>query len=157
MKKFKVNLKRNKFNIFLLIICIFIAFFIFVKPEAFKINLKKDFHKDIITLSSVFGGFSFTTYGIIIGLSSQRVMRKLERMGFTSAYYFSVSCSLVAIVVSLICSLIGLFISRYNESIFIAQIELISFIIGVLFFIASIINVLMMQKIIRNEIRETKD
>lgn len=156
MEKFKVTVSRNKFNLFLLTISTGLLIWILFQPETFKINLKKDFHKDIITLSSVFGGFSFTTYGIIIGLSSQKIMMKLEKQGFTSPYYFSVSVSLISIIISLICSLLGLFVSKYNESLIIAQIELAFFITGVLFFIASIINVLGMQKIIREEIRKTE-
>ncbi|WP_149038986.1 hypothetical protein, partial [Exiguobacterium sp. SH31] len=122
MEKFKVTLSRNKFNLFLATISVGILIWIWFQPETFKINLKKDFHKDIITLSSVFGGFSFTTYGIIIGLSSQKIMMKLEKQGFTSPYYFSVSVSLISIIISLICSLLGLFVSKYNESLVIAQI-----------------------------------
>lgn len=157
MQEFFTTIWRNKFNVLLVVTSAVIGYLIFKKPDLFQIDFKKDFHKDIITLSSVFGGFSFTTYGIIIGLSNQKIMRRLERMGFTSPYYFSVSLSLLAIVISLIFSLLGLFLSELNESILIAKIELFSFIVGILFFIASILNVLSMQKLIRKSIRESDD
>ncbi|WP_214780944.1 hypothetical protein [Exiguobacterium sp. S3] len=152
-----VTFRRNIVNFLLALVSLSILIGVLIKPDLFMINPNKDFHKDIITLSSVFGGFSFTTYGIIIGLSSHKIMRTLERMGFTSAYYISVSTSLITIVISLVCSLMGLFITRFNETMIIAKFELAFFIIGVLFFIASIINVLDMQKVIREEIRNSDD
>ncbi|MCQ4090638.1 hypothetical protein [Exiguobacterium sp. LL15] len=152
-----VKFRRNASNIILGLVSIAIIIGVFVKPDLFLIDPDKDFHKDIITLSSVFGGFSFTTYGIIIGLSSQKIMRTLERMGYTSPYYVSVSISLFTIVISLIFSLTGMFITQLNGSVIVAKLELATFMIGVLFFISSIFNVLDMQKVIRNEIKNSND
>lgn len=152
-----VKLRRNASNIILGLVSIAILIGVFVKPDIFLVEPDKNFHKDIITLSSVFGGFSFTTYGIIIGLSSQKIMRTLERMGFTSPYYVSVSVSLFTIVISLIFSLMGMFITQLNESVIVAKLELATFMIGVLFFISSIFNVLDMQKVIREEIKKSND
>jgi len=55
-----------------------LAFFI---PDFFSLSVNNEFYKDIITLSSIFIDFSFTTYGIIIGLLSQEVMINMKRKG----------------------------------------------------------------------------
>ena len=153
--KTRVKIRRNKYNIILLIIGALSILVVFFKPEFFSLSVNKEFHKDIITLSSIFGGFSFTTYGIIIGLSSQEVMIKMERKGYTSPYYWSILISLFFIMLSLILSFLGLFIPPFTDNKKLAMAELITFLMAVLFFIASILNVMVIQRQIRKSIKKT--
>lgn len=152
--KTRVKLSRNKYNILLLGAGVLFIITVLIKPDWFSLKMDKDFHKDIITLSSIFGGFSFTTYGILIGLSSQTVMIKMERRGYTSPYYLSIIISLIFIMISLLLSFMGLFIPPLLKVQLLGMAELISFFMAVLFFIASIINVMVIQKEIRKDIKK---
>lgn len=85
---------------------------------------------------------------------SQNVMIKMERRGYTSPYYLSIIISLFFIMISLLLSFAGLFIPPLLKVNALGMAELITFLMAVLFFIASIINVMVIQREIRKDIKK---
>lgn len=151
----KTKISRNRYNISILAFGLGCLLLVLFKSSWFSMEVNKDFHKDIITLASIFGGFSFTTYGILIGLSSQKTMIQMEKRGYTSPYYLSIIISMIFIMISLLLSFAGLFISPLKTHNIWAMLEIITFLMGVLFFIASIMNVMAIQREIRKDIKKS--
>ncbi len=75
-----------------------------------------DLQVDFITISTVFAGFSFTTLGLLLGLSSEKLIERIKDTSIVSRKVDKMMTSITYFLISVFVSLI--FILGVNESIF---------------------------------------
>lgn len=74
--------------------------------------MKKADHFSILSLSSMLGGFLFTSLGIMIsGLGLERIKR-LNRYNFLNSYYKAVDIAIVFNIITVLCAILLLSINK---------------------------------------------
>lgn len=63
-------------------------------------------HFNIITISTVFAGFMFTSLGIIIGFNSNQAIRKFERISTMDKIYKNIIIGIIFSIISVCISLV---------------------------------------------------
>lgn len=69
---------------------------------------------DYITISTVFAGFSFTTLGLLFGLSSEKLIEKIKNTSIIMNKAGRIICSIVFFILSVVVSLF--FVLGLNDS-----------------------------------------
>ena len=148
-KKGKKYYRRNKKNVFLLIILGVAAYF-FVYFDVIEVTgIDKSFHLDMLTINSMFAGFLFTSLGIMISILDKERIKKLDKSGYMDNYINAIYIGLAFHVISIICSLLLIIFSETTIDIWLMYAEQLSLLIGVSFFIKSILNVLQIISMVR--------
>ena len=139
-----------------IIIVSFMIFFVFLDFKFNIINIpdgNENINRQInyITIGAIFAGFSFTTLGLLIGMSSEElieniketdiIIRKIRRLSIT-ILWFMVS-AIISIFFILGLNNLNLFnesnLNLINHALYIIGIE--TFIMGIIYFIASVIDI----------------
>lgn len=74
---------------------------------------------DYITISTVFAGFSFTALGLLLGLSSEKLIEKIKNTNIIMHKVRRIICSIVFLILSVVVSMLfvlGLDVTFTNES-----------------------------------------
>lgn len=121
------------------------------KTNFFSIPMSdvKDLQNNIVTISSVFAGFSFTVLGLLISLSSTNIMIKLKQTDVLSRKCVIISSSIQMFVVATIVSLSYVYIIVYKiENAFLSNQILIygicHFTAGIILFVVSVIEMIVL-------------
>jgi len=132
-----------------IIICVLIILF----NDIFVINLGQDssYHINIITINSILSGFSLTNLGILISISDEQLVKKLEGTDVLVRRNTVISHSIIFGVISIVCALLFILKSIYSINIpvdlymfkkilktFIFNVEMLSLIFSIFYFLLSI-------------------
>lgn len=97
---------------------------------------------NLFTVSSVFAGFSFTTLGILLGMSSEKVMEKLQNTTVItnksqkivmSLWFFSLSCFISLAFIIGILQFLPLLLQRS-----IYYLGILTLVLGIFYFVLSV-------------------
>ncbi|WBW95266.1 hypothetical protein [Oceanirhabdus sp. W0125-5] len=152
LKEFRKQLKRNLWNIGLLIVSLLMVF-LMIKHGILEVDstLTTSDHFNFLTINSILAGFLFTGLGIMIsGLSKEKVLR-LESAGYLDKYYFAIYTAIFLNILSIVAAIMIIYNEKYNTIDFILYMEQISLLLSIIFFIKSMNN---LRKII-NKIRKS--
>ena len=103
----------------------------------------------MLTINSMFAGFLFTSLGIMISMLDKERIKKLDKAGYMDNYINAIYIGIVFHVISIICSLLLIICSATTSDIWLMYVEQLSLLIGVSFFVKSIINVLKIISMVR--------
>lgn len=79
-------------------------------------NSMSDRQIDFITISTVFAGFSFTALGLLLGLSSEKLIERIKNTSIIAGKVNRIITSIIFFILSVVISLF--FVLGINESIF---------------------------------------
>lgn len=79
-------------------------------------NSMSDRQIDFITISTVFAGFSFTALGLLLGLSSEKLIERIRNTSIIAGKVNRIITSIIFFILSVVISLY--FVLGINESIF---------------------------------------
>lgn len=79
-------------------------------------NSMSDRQIDFITISTVFAGFSFTALGLLLGLSSEKLIERIKNTSIIAGKVNRIITSIIFFILSVVISLF--FVLGVNESIF---------------------------------------
>ena len=97
---------------------------------------------DYITISTVFSGFSFTALGLLLGLSSEKLIEKIKNTDIILDKIGGIISSIVAFILSVTVSLIfvlGLDISLFSASPTLLVVDKLLYVLGVGYLIGGIV------------------
>lgn len=118
-------------------------------------------HFNFITVNSVFVGFLFSSLSLILGLSSIESIIRLERGGFMSNIYENIIYGITFSFLSIICSLIMIFMSANLSkftlliNVLVPSVELLGLLLTIIVFFKAVIDVKFIIKVVRNNIKKT--
>lgn len=96
---------------------------------------------DYITISTVFAGFSFTALGLLLGLSSEKLMNKIKNTNIIIDKVERIICSIVFFILSVIVSLffvLGLNTSLISHTNVLLIVDSIVYVLGIGYLISGI-------------------
>lgn len=104
--------KNKKAVLFLLLTVLFYLMLSkhIISLDAFTGNESNSVHFNLITVNSVFAGFLFSSLTLLVGLSSTKTVIVLERSNYMESIYKNIISGLITSLVSIIASLICIFI-----------------------------------------------
>jgi hypothetical protein len=144
MKKF---IKRNKLNIVL----VFLSVIGLILLAVFKkITISNYNAYNVISNNAIFGGFLYTGLGIIVSIIDKENIKYLDKHGYMDNYINGIKIGLVFNIISIIAALL-LIAFDVKYAVFIKYVSFLSMIIGVVFFIKSVFNIMKLIKIVRNQ------
>lgn len=141
--------RRNKSNFFLLLILVIFLGIIFYNDvfETFDVDI--GFHINILTINSIFAGFLFTSLGIMIGILDKERISRLDKAGYMDNYFNAIYIGLFFHVISILISLILVITPGMEINQLLTKLEQTTLFLGISFFVKSIINVLKIIKMVR--------
>lgn len=148
------KLYKNKANIILILLftvfaCMSIYFeFIPKLPE------KNDVHFNLLTISTVFSGFLFTSLGILIGFIDKANMPDLESAGFVGQYFNGILTGIALFLISVATSLVLIILKDIPYQLKLYNLEVFTLLGGITFFIKAVIDVFAILRKVRMHIRE---
>ncbi len=97
---------------YIVYLVIFVIFCIirFVSIDESSILLNTSYYFDLISVSSILGGFMFTALSILISISYSDVVKMLEESGHMDSIYFNITFGLIMAFLTIILSIISIFI-----------------------------------------------
>lgn len=148
-RKKKNYYRRNRSNIFLLIVLIILAYLSFHFDVFQTLNMETDFHIKILTINSVFAGFLFTSLGIMISILDKERITRLDNAGYMDNYFNAIYIGLFFHILSIAMSLLLIIVPKADVYGLFTKTEQISLFMGVSFFVKSVVNVLQIIKMVR--------
>lgn len=138
-------------NLFLLISCILISVIVI---QSHLININELIANNFLSINAIFAGFLFTSLGIIAGVLDKDIIIFLDKGGYLDSYINGIVIGLVmhllSAILELILSNIDLPIGLQTE-IFIDKAIFLLLFIGIVFFVKSMLNILKLIKLIRQQ------
>lgn len=109
-------IKSKKLQILVEFVVLFVMGLLNMKWKVIQVPGKMaDLQANIMTVSTVFAGFSFTVLGIVMGMSSEKIIEKVKETGVMKKRCDIIAKSIIAFVVSSSLSLF--FILKLDQSI----------------------------------------
>lgn len=128
----------------LLLIVITLFSFLF-KFELLKLDMDSSFHFSLITINSIFAGFLYTNYSLLLGLSDNEVVKKLKNSTLIEKRNKHILSGILSAVISVIAGLVIVIIQFDTKSIpqkyvkdFLVELELLYMALSIIFFLLSI-------------------
>ncbi len=97
---------------------------------------------DFITIGTVFAGFSFTALGLLLGLSSEKLIERIKSTSIITNKVNRIITSIIFFVLSVVISLffiLGLNVSMFEKTSFFDKVNSFFYVIGVGYLILGII------------------
>lgn len=97
---------------------------------------------DFITIGTVFAGFSFTALGLLLGLSSEKLIERIKTTSIITNKVNRIITSIIFFVLSVVISLffiLGLNVSMFEKTSFFDKVNSFFYVIGVGYLILGII------------------
>lgn len=136
----KIALRKNKSLVIMYIIFISLIY-ILLKKNIFIINNElicdNNFQYNIISFNSVIAGFLFTGLSIIMTLSEKPGIDRLYKGGYLDVFYNTVLLGILHHVISILSGILLLFNIKQFLNINVRTLEIIFFLLGMLFFVKS--------------------
>lgn len=117
---------------------------------------------DLISVSSILGGFMFTALSILISISYTEIVRMLEESGHMDTIYFNITVGLIMAFLAIILSIVSIFVDlpvwiyKHSYMIILLQLKnyLIVFLVGgcIISFGLSILDLKFIVKRIRQRL-----
>jgi hypothetical protein len=111
-----------------------------------------DYYFDLITMSSIFAGFLFSSLTLILGLGKSSTTIFLERADQMGSIFFNLVGGIMFSVLSIMALFIQFMLRCVNDIWFLIDIYLIIVVIG--FFLFAVFDVRLVIRCIRQEIRK---
>lgn len=128
----------------LLSIIISVLSFLF-KFEPLKLPMDSTFHFSLVTINSIFAGFLYTNYSLLLGLSDNEVIKRLKNSTLIEKRNKHILSGILSAVISVIVGLIIVIIDLDVKSTpqkyvndFLVEIELLYMALSIIFFLLSI-------------------
>lgn len=102
----------------------------------------KGIHFNLLTVSSIIGGFMFSGLGLLVGVSGNKLMKELDRAQLMDSIYNNVIAGILFSVISIIFALImifNIFIMDIAKK-YIVSVEIIALALGIVCFFLSVID-----------------
>lgn len=148
----KIKFNRDNLILLFLIICMLISAtryeFISEVPD------NEDLHFNLLTISTVFSGFLFTSLGLLIGFIDRANMPELETAGYTSKYFNGVLIGIVMFLISIFVSISFIVFVEIPKEVKVFNFEVFLLIGGVLFFIKAVHDVFKILRKVRKRIKD---
>lgn len=154
LKKLNLKRKKNKVNFYLILfslLLMFIASYFKVIP---KVPEKDDIHLAILTISTVFAGFMFTSLGLLIGFIDRGNMPELESAGFTGQYFNGIIIGIAFLVFSMAVSFFTVINPDFTKNSTVYNAEVFSLIAGILFFLKAVLDIFKILRRVRTFVKE---
>lgn len=154
IKKLNLKRKKNKVNFSLILfsfLIIFLASYFKLIP---KVPEKDDIHLAILTISTVFAGFMFTSLGLLIGFIDRGNMPELESAGFTGQYFNGIIIGITFLVFSMSVSFFTVINPDFTKNLTVYNIEVFSLIAGILFFLKAVLDIFRILRKVRTFVKE---
>ncbi len=145
----KRAINRNKLNIVLLLFSLVVLTFLFFK-DIFVLNSFNGY--SIISTNAIFAGFLYTGLGIVVSVIDKEIIKYLDKHGYIDGYINGIKTGLIFHIISILIAF-GLMLMEIKQS-FLYILQVISFgsmLIGVVFFVKSVFNILKLIRIVREE------
>lgn len=97
---------------------------------------------DFITIGTVFAGFSFTALGLLLGLSSEKLIERIKSTSIITNKVNRIITSIIFFVLSVVISLffiLGLNVSMFEKTSFFDKVNSFFYVIGIGYLILGII------------------
>lgn len=113
--------------------------------ESLKLTMDANFHFSIITINSIFAGFLYTNYSLLLGLSDSELIKRLKSSSLIEKRNRHILSGILSAVISVIVGLIIVVLEldlkvvaqkRIND--FFVEAELLYMALAILFFLLSI-------------------
>ncbi|MFP3892754.1 hypothetical protein U5N25_03485 [Exiguobacterium indicum] len=151
---FKEKFKKNLLNFILIVLSILLILSAWKFKFIPKVPDKDDIHLAILTISTVFAGFMFTSLGLLIGFIDKANMPELESAGYTGQYFNGILIGIAFLVLSITVSFITVINPDFIKNCAIYNIEIFSLISGILFFLKAVIDVFSILRRVRNFVKD---
>lgn len=138
---------KNWISLFLVLAVSIVGSILLLKSSFFDIckleKLESDFHYNAISMSAIIGGFLFTGITILISVIDRERIERLWNNSYLDNLYRSAFVGMIANVITIITafSLILIDVSKKAKDILL-QIEVVTIIIGIIFFVWCIIKLI---------------
>lgn len=146
---------------------VLIAYWYITKKGFIDINILDSNHFNLITINTVFAGFLFTALAMIVGLSTQKIIIRIERANFMEVIYRNIIMGIYFSVISIGISLFNIFINPVIvEKLYIQSsnikdfftytmpgLELLFLLLTIIAFMLSVKDVIFIIKSVRLQIR----
>lgn len=116
-------------------------------------EINTSYHLSLLTINSIFAGFLFTSLGIMAGIADKKSLLSLEKGGYMDKYYNSIYVGLFFNIISIVISTIGVVFSAINTLTILISIQQLSLIAGIIFFILSVIQIIVIIGKIRMSLK----
>lgn len=146
----KNHLRRNKWNIILLITILAVSYLAIKKGLVSTDNIDRAFQLNILTINSIFAGFLFTSLGIMASIVDKRRIAKLETGGYMDNYFNAIYIGLYFHIISIVIAVISILNDKINSIKLLLMVEQLAMLAGIFFFIKSVLNILKIIKKVRN-------
>lgn len=161
-------IKSKRLQILVEFVVLFVIGTLNMKWKVIQVPDKMDnFQANIMTVSTVFAGFSFTVLGIVMGMSSEKIIEKVKETGVMKRRCDIIAKSIIAFVVSSSLSLFSIlkldqsiimrFLTYYKIELSYAYvknqlwiIEIGFLIIGIILFVRAVYEMVFLINIIFN-------
>lgn len=147
-------MRTNRTNIFILVIILFAVFASAYFSLISELPAKGDVHFNLLTTSTVFSGFLFTSLGLLIGFVDKAHMPELEEAGFTGQYFNGVLFGISIFLISISISLILIINPDISIALILYNIEVFLMIGGIIYFVKAVYDVFSILKQIRKYVRK---
>ena len=148
----KIKFNRDNLLLLFLIICMLI---LATKYEFIsKVPDNEDLHFNLLTISTVFSGFLFTSLGLLIGFIDRANMPELETAGYTSKYFNGVLMGIAIFLISIFVSISFIVFVEIPHEIKVFNFEVFLLIGGVLFFIKAVYDVFKILRKVRKYVKD---
>ena len=129
-------------------VCIIMVILMFNK-EVISIEkiqaLNEDFHYNVISMSSIIGGFLFTGFSIILSSAEKDRIKRLLNYGYLNNWYVVSIIGIVCDIVSIIMA-ISILITTL-EQYFLIYVEIITVLISIVLFGWNLLQILHLMKL----------
>jgi hypothetical protein len=149
----KNHIRRNKYNLIISIIFFLICYFLYHQGVLTGERRDSGFHQNLLTVNTIFLGFLFTALGIMVGFADKSLIKSLDVAGYMDNYYNSIYFGMFYHGISTVISTVAVVLGSkliHSSLIIIQQVSLLG---GVLFFIKSILGILIIISEIRRDFK----
>lgn len=148
------RIKKNSINLFLLfIISLFVLasiYFDFIS----QLPKKEDVHFNLLTISTVFSGFLFTSLGLLVGFVDKANMPELEEAGFTGQYFNGILIGISVFLLSISISLVLIVNPNVANKLNWYNAEVFLLVGGIIYFVKAVKDVFEILKKVREHIKK---
>lgn len=148
------KLCKNKVNVSLITLIIIFIILSIMFEFIPKLPDKNDVHFNLLTISTVFSGFLFTSLGILIGFIDKANMPDLESAGFVGQYFNGILLGIALFLTSVGISLLLIIFKDIPYQLELYNAEVFILLGGILFFIKAVIDVFSILRKVREYIRK---
>lgn len=142
-----------------------ILYLYLIRMKVIDISIVNDNHFNLITVNSVFAGFLFSALALIVGLSNDKILIRLERADFMDSIYKNIIRGITTSIMSIATSIFNIFVNpsiisklgsnNYNDIFiyFMPAIELFFLMLTICIFMFAVRDVKFIIKSVRHKIR----